>query len=927
MMNAFIFVCCTTLCGFAEFQPNHPFYGAVPVDGGAFSFETSQDRDFDNIPDDWVRRKGDGYPVYVNAQIDRQRGYDGKQSLRFDVNGGDAVMYSNVIPIHPEFSYVFQGFIRTQGLKNSGATYTVSFLNHKRQRVQRYVSPVVSGTHSGWVPVRIESMLPQSDVRFAVVGCHLLQGDTLDIEGTVWFDDIWIGRLPHLLLESNFSTHYRERNAPVDIKSTVSGLDSERRYDLQMKMYDNTGQLLYEVRRPLELMTRDAEEDKETTETDPVEAKIARRIDEHWRLPPQKYGFYRVESILLRDGDPVLTEETTFAVLDLVNEVKQGEFGWTVSRSIDAGRLDELLHASMQGGINWLKYPLWKSVFDPDPLLATHLSQKFELMQYQGIQTVGMLDDPPFDIRSKFADDWMGISEVFSLPPSFWSPSLIQVMARYSSQVHHWQLGGEQDYSFIGMNQLPTIVGNVKHELDRVGRDTLVGLSWNWQSPLPEQRTIRNGFISISSSERQSPEELLERLKATAKSGVPRWVLIRPLELSKAKSKEELAARNGDLIKRMMYAKIGGADAIFVDDVFNTERGVMNHDGSPTLLFLPWRTTALALKGTRFLGSFQLPGGSANYVFARDDEAVVVIWNEKPTTEVIALGDSAVAYDIWGMKQELPSLPGTNNQEIQATPLPLIIRHCSSPLVRWIMAVRLAEGRLASRTTEQEDALLGVNTFDQGVNGKVKFNIPREINGKEKDWDIDPHDGWKLQVAAGEEFRLPLRMTLPPNTGLGMEDVSIDFEVTSDKTYIFRVHKHYQVGLGDVTMRIIERINKAENRLEIEQIITNNTSPVEVLDFNCSLHIPGERRQKKMVTKLGTGQDRKYFTLPNADQMMGKELWLKAEQIGGSRILNHRWAVGDHLEILEGTAPSGDGTTPTTLPPPETAAVDDASEN
>ncbi|MEX1231362.1 MAG: hypothetical protein WEB58_14040, partial [Planctomycetaceae bacterium] len=656
----------------------------------------------------------------------------------------------------------------------------------------------------------------------------------------------------------------------------------------------------------------------------------ARQKENNWKLTPQEYGFYRVESILLRDGDPILTEQTTFAVMDIIKDTKQGEFGWTISRNINEKRLEELSAAASQGGINWLKYPLWKSVFDANPLLATDLSQKFELMQYQGITTVGLLDDPPADIRDKFAEDWIGISEVFALPPSFWSPSLIQVMARYSSQVHHWQLGGEHDYSFIGMNQLPSIVDNVKHELDRVGRDTLVGLSWNWQSPLPEPGTMHNGFLSISSSASQPPEELLEKLKASAKFDVPRWVVIRPIEKSKAQSKDELAARNGDLIKRMLFAKIGGADVIFADDVFDKEHGVMNPDGSPTLLFLPWRTTSLALKGAQYLGSFQLPGGSANHVFSRENEAVVVIWNEKPTTEIIALGESAVAYDVWGMKQELQSVAGTNNQEIHASPLPLIIRHCSSPLVKWIMGVHLEQGRLASRTTEQEDALIGMNTFAQGVNGKVKFNIPQEFNGKEKDWDVDPHDGWKLQVAAGEAFRLPLRLTLPPNTGLGKEEVSIDFEITADRPYIFRVHYNYQVGLGDVTMRIIERVNTAENRLEIEQIITNNTSPTEILDFNCSLHIPGERRQKKMVTKLGVGQDRKYFTLPNADQMMGKELWLKAEQIGGSRILNHRWTVGDHLEILNPDLlndKADDEPMPSTTAEPETPVIDVPPKN
>ncbi|MFN0195254.1 MAG: hypothetical protein ACKVT0_00800 [Planctomycetaceae bacterium] len=887
---------CYCLCGwYGGFSQSDPYYGAVKV--AAYSFESDQDKDFDNIPDDWVRRKGEGYPTYVEAKIDRQHGRDGRQSLRFDVNGGKTVMYSDVIRIDPDFSYVFQGYIRTQRLQHNAAIYSISFLNHKRQRVQRYVSQPVGGTHKDWVQIRIDAMVPQPDVRFAVIGCHLLHGDKMDITGTVWFDDVWFGRLPQLRLVSNFSTHFRHRDAPINITSHISGLDAERRYELHLMMFNNADQLLHEVRKPLQIKTPppDAQAEAEIAAgAEPVQ----RRLIDTWELGSLQYGFYRVQSTLMREGEPILRKQTTFAVMDLVKEEGHGEFGWTISKGVTDLPLSELSAAVSQAGINWIKYPLWQTVFDPDPLRASQLSQLFKTMQDEGINTVGLLDDPPHDLRSKFAAEWLGISEIFSLPPSLWSPSIIQVMARYSSQVRHWQLGGEQDYSFIGMSQLPEILSTVKHEMDRVGRDSLVGLSWNWDSPLPAPGTLRNGFLSISSSSELAPEALLPKLQQSIGLGIPRWVLIRPQDKTADMSKSDLAARNADLIKRMLYAKIGGADAIFVDDVFDEQHGLINQDGSPTLLFLPWRTAALALRGAEFLGSFNLPGGSTNFVFARDSEAIVVLWSDEPVKENLALGEAAVAFDVWGMKQELITSPGTSNQEIEVTSLPIVIRHCSGPLARLIMGVRFERGQLASKTTSQEDAIIGLNTFEQGISGQVHFNIPKEHNGKEKDWELDPHEGWKLQVGAGEKFRLPLRLTLPPNTGLGRENISIDFDIVADRTYRFRVYHNYQVGLGDVTMRVVERFSD-DNRVEIEQIITNNTSPPEILDFSCSLFIPGERRQKKLVARLAVGQDKKYFTLPNADQLKGKELWIRAEQVGGSRILNFRWIIGDNVEVAD----------------------------
>jgi hypothetical protein len=94
-----------------------------------------------------------------------------------------------------------------------------------------------------------------------------------------------------------------------------------------------------------------------------------------------------------------------------------------------------------------------------------------------------------------------------------------------------------------------------------------------------------------------------------------------------------------------------------------------------------------------------------------------------------------------------------------------------------------------------------------------------------------------------------------------------------------------------VSLQVIDR-RLPDGRLEIEQIVRNATSPVEVLDFRCSLMVPGSRRQKVQITKLGLGEDHKLYYLPNADEFRGKDLRLKLEQEGGGRIMNHKWTIG-----------------------------------
>jgi hypothetical protein len=67
------------------------------------------------------------------------------------------------------------------------------------------------------------------------------------------------------------------------------------------------------------------------------------------------------------------------------------------------------------------------------------------------------------------------------------------------------------------------------------------------------------------------------------------------------------------------------------------------------------------------------------------------------------------------------------------------------------------------------------------------------------------------------------------------------------------------VGLGDVTLEVVVDRKLPDGRVEIEQVVTNRTDPVEVLDFRCSLFVPDARRQRVQITKLGQGQDRKFY--------------------------------------------------------------------
>ena len=843
----------------------------APVEVCRFDFGPAQDADLDDLPDQWTRRKGPGFPRYVKAALDRTAGRNDSYSLRIEANGGAAAYYSPFIRIDGLHTFYFEGYIRTAKLKHDAAMLSVSLLNHRRQRVQRILSRPVLGDEADWEPVSLGPIAPDPEVRFAVIGCHLVPGasDQHDIEGGCWFDDLSLGRLPRLQLESNFLTHFRNEQSSIQVTSQVSGLDGGYDYTLELVMRDLAGEIVDQTTKPLPAQ-----------EPQPMSGEVAAPEPIHWSVDKQPPGFYRVEAVLKRGETSITRQRTTLTVLKLVSTSRRaGEFGWSLNRDLPSRLREELPQVAAQSGINWVKYPLWQSLEAERAVQSGDVARMFDRLSVQKIETIGVLDEPPADLRNKFARQWHGVAEAFRLPPSVWRPSVEPVVARYSSNVHHWQVGGDLDTSFLGLPDLPNTVNTVRQEIRRISLNAAVGMPWSGKDPIPD--TVRPSFWSVA----PPSKSFLQSLSEWTASGGMRWLVIQPAQLN-GNTVDERAAQ---LARQMVAAKISGAPAIFVNDVYHPTHGLLRPNGSPAELFLPWRTYALALQGSEYLGALPLPEGSPNAVFVRDGEAVAVVWNdeataEDPITEQLYFGEQPHEMDLWGRTKPLLPDPSTGEQKIQVGPIPKLIVGCSEPVAKWRIAAQFEKGKMKSEVGRHEDAVIGRNTFPQGVSGTVSLVLPES-------WEADPRE-WTITAATGDTFRFPVYLTAPTNTPLGEHTFAMDFRITADRQYRFRVEKPYTVGLGDVTLEVIDR-KLPDGRLEIEQVVSNRTDPVEVLDFRCSLFVPDARRQRLQITKLGQGQDRKFYYLSNAESRRGQSLRLRLEQDGGRRVLNYVWKIGE----------------------------------
>jgi hypothetical protein len=303
----------------------------------------------------------------------------------------------------------------------------------------------------------------------------------------------------------------------------------------------------------------------------------------------------------------------------------------------------------------------------------------------------------------------------------------------------------------------------------------------------------------------------------------------------------------------------------------------MNPDGTPTELFPVWRTTASLLAGTEYLGSIETPLGSRNFIFARGEQSVMVVWNNRIVKETLYLGEDVRQIDLWS--REITLARANEQHTIEVGPLPTFVTGLHTAIARWRIDFEFEESSLSSMLGRQQRLdYRYTNPFRQGVTGRVVFHTPDV-------WDVE-RDRPLVKLSTGETQRDALRVTLRPVAGSGKQQIRADFEITADREYKFSAWRTVEVGLGELSMELSTRVDD-EGRLVVEQQFINRSS--ETVSFLCQLFAPGRPRVRRPLLDLNQGRTTIMYYLPNGEELIGQTLILRAEEINGHRSLNQRF--------------------------------------
>jgi hypothetical protein len=120
-------------------------------------------------------------------------------------------------------------------------------------------------------------------------------------------------------------------------------------------------------------------------------------------------------------------------------------------------------------------------------------------LSIQGIELVGVLDQPPKELRDVFREPGrLPVASVFA-EPALWQPAVGPVMTRLSLKVRWWQLGDDSDVSFYYYPPGQT-GGDRETSSNTASRSIWINWRWIYVRPKRAASAPRRGLPSYSRS-------------------------------------------------------------------------------------------------------------------------------------------------------------------------------------------------------------------------------------------------------------------------------------------------------------------------------------------------------------------------------------------------------------------------------------------
>jgi hypothetical protein len=883
-----------------------------------FDFDERPLGNYENTPMYWRRMTGEGFPAYSDGQFDEQVGHKGPPSFRFTLRGGN-IGYEyqhDDLSVSPDSDYLVEAYVRADGLEHarafvasyvvdaSGVRIAGSERISQLVRSQPWADPAADGT---WQ--RVEIPLYTEDPGAASLRLQLWVLQTYvfdepdrtavdpitpqDVNARVWFDDLAIVRLPRVALSFSNPGGLIKPGADEALQVAVQNTTPVT-LAADLTVVDESG----------------AERLRTTLEAAPGATEQFRvQVPE---LPP---GTYRADVRALapddvRGGAPPVTFTHRTIRFAMLPELGEGtgrcpDFGvdlgeWPAADPTGAAQLITTL------GCGAAKIGLSMTDLSTDRPGAERLRQARDLAQRMAVSNIEMTGV----ILPRHAATSVAAPTLYDVVTAddAWEEQLGPLLASFGGHLSSWQLGAEaaelnnprpwnraalsqfrrrlERYTAILPLVLPCAV------LDAAATpallDPTLAASGRGASEGPGALAAAPGFdvysfwVPAGLPAWNLPWQLAFACGPRAAQGNGgakvadegnSWV---SLELPRDEHTSQ-ADRLTDLARRMTLAKAVHSARVYVGAPFELTASGGRASWQPTDEYLPLRTLMHELSGAQCVAALPLTDDAIAVLFERGDDCLLVAWTWQagpggtevelytgPAATAITLAGTACALELRGPRARLTLLP-----------MPLILRHVDGPLLCLQNSFRVEPALIQLQDSERPPTLTLTNPYSTELSGSIELRAPAT-------WQVTPNPV-RLQLRAGDTLSQPLSFEVPPRQVASAQNLDVVVHLQRPHPADLHFQLPLQVGLRNIVALVTTSWDGPD--LVVEHLLQNLSD--RAVSFSSFCQPPGRAQLEGVFLNVPSGSTAVHaYRLVNARDLVGSQLWLGIEEIGGQRALD-----------------------------------------
>ncbi len=849
----------------------------------SFDFEERAKGNAEDLPMHWTKVEGDNLPHYVNGTLATDKARSGRFSFRYDLNGGSCLYRYDTgqIKVQPGAHYRVESFVQTTLLKNAKARMSAYFTDidghviaNSTRNSELYA---YAGGDPEWKRLSIELSADNEKAAFLVIDLGLLQpvqflaktlGDrTLypqDIYGACWWDDISVSQVPKVVMTTDRPGNMFRRS---DVPRLTVLVNDRFTDDLaaQLVIRNAEGKTVYQRSGALDMSAAQT--------LGPGQKKMTLTLPE---LPPGWYeaalvmnsqgtyvGEQTLDLIRLADDAPPVSPDPRFGINALTLPFE----GW--------GELPDILPFLGAGRI---KLAVWSSAGDIQQQDPASFDRLLERLAGLGITPTACLVDLPPDLAKKLNVN--GWPQMLAAPKDVWQPQLAFLIARHANHLDRWQLGADGSDVFVTDPRMRDAYQTIYKEFANLVEKPDLAMPWPaWYqmegklpatvalsvppSVLPSQLPLYIGDMH-----KQEGQNLSISLELLQREQYGRDVQIR------------------DLAQRVVYALSANALRIDLPLPFTVKREGDAVVKQPQELLLIMRTLITTLSGSVFKGKVPIAEGVEAFLFDRNGQGILVLWDRGTTHAVkqlaINLGEHPASIDLWGNVSPLLMVRDKKSGTVQLDigPMPTILVDIDGPQAQLRASVSFDRPLLESSFKPHTRHIRFVNPYRLAIGGTLKLRAP-------EGWRMDPQI-LTFTLNPGETFDREVTIEFPYNSFAGPKTINAQFTMQGESENTFTVPVMLNLGLSDVGVQSLAI--RDGNDIIVQQMISNYGD--KPIDYTAFAIYPGTARQERLVTNLGPGRTTiKVYRFNNVKILTSAKVRSGVKELVGTRILN------DEVEI------------------------------